>query len=219
MRFEFTLTGQTALLMHYDDVPWADAIDAWRLDAANTKKKGEKSGDDRRPAWTWLGYCYHDGKNISMPSFNLTAAFKKAGARVPLGRQKTFKEIAVSGILFDQEHLAFTNNGKPVPVAKLLKLSDEPLFTKHIEVAAAHGIKLDVRRVPIGQSKHVRVRPRFEEWEVSGTLEVIASEIDAAILDAIFTQVGRGGLCDWRPTSPRSPGPFGISKHKLKRVG
>jgi hypothetical protein len=58
MRYEFVLTGKTALLMHFDDVEWADAVKEWLLDPNNTKKKGENSGDDRRPAWVWTGYCY-----------------------------------------------------------------------------------------------------------------------------------------------------------------
>lgn len=219
MEFEFTLKGETSLLMHWDDVLSADAISEWRLDPANTKKKGEKSGDDRRPAWTWITYTYHDENHIVIPSFNITSALKKAGARVPLGRQKTFKELAVSGILFTQEFLSFTNNGKPVPYQPIAKYYGEVGdFTKHVKLANSLGFRLDVRRAAIGQSKHVRVRPRFDEWAVHGVLNVIAKEIDEAILESLFVQLGRGGIGDWRPTSPKSPGPFGMFTHKLKRI-
>lgn len=220
MRYEFHLTGQSALLMHFDDVEWADEVDAWRLDPANTKKKGEKSGDDRRPAWAWLGYCYHDGENLVVPSANLSACCKKAGSRVPMGRQKTFKELAVSGIFFETEFLAFTNRGKPVRYEPLARLRDEENeFRAHAAAVAEMGFKLDVRRAKVGTAKHVRVRPRFEAWGIKGTLETTAHEITPDVLESIFTQAGRVGLGDWRPGSPQSPGPFGMFTHKLKQLG
>jgi hypothetical protein len=216
MRYEFTLTGKTALLMHQDDVEWADTVKEWLLDPNNTKKKGENSGDDRRPAWVWLGYCYHDGQNLAIPSANLTANFKKAGARVPLGRQKTFKELAVSGIFFENEFLSFFNAGKPISATAVQKLRDVSDFRTHAETAEKLGFRLFVKRAAVGTSKHVRVRPRFEEWSIKGTLEVTAHEITTDVLDSIFTQAGRVGLGDWRPGSPKSPGPFGMFSHTLK---
>lgn len=216
MRYEFTLTGTTALLMHFDDVEWADEIDAWRLDPENTKKKGEKSGDDRRPARTWIGYCYHDTKNLVIPSANLTSCFSKAGARVPMGRQKTFKELAVSGIFIEDEFLSFFNGGKPIPYGPIAKLIDEPNFQAHKTAVSNMGFRLDVRRATIGQSKHVRVRPRFDEWSVRGTLETTAHEVTTEVLESLLVQAGRVGIGDWRPGSPKKPGVFGMFTHKLK---
>lgn len=218
MRYEFTLTGTRPMLMHFDDVEWADEISAWRLDPENTKKRGESSGDDRRPAHTWIGYLYHDAANVVIPGANLTSCLKKAGARVPMGRQKTFKELAVSGILIEDEFLAFTNGGKPIPIAPVHKLKDNPNFKDHAAAALAMGFKLDVRRAAVGASKHVRVRPRFEEWAAKGTLEVTAHEITAEVLQSIFDQAGRVGLGDWRPGSPKSPGPFGMFQTKVKAI-
>ncbi len=218
MRYEFTLTGTRPMLMHFDDVEWADEIDAWRLDPENTKKKGEKSGDDRRPAHTWIGYLYHDTKHIVIPGANLTSCLKKAGARVPMGRQKTFKELAVSGIFIEDEFLTFTNDGKQLPIAPIHKLRDVPTFKDHAAAVTAMGFKLDVRRAAVGQSKHVRVRPRFERWAARGVLEVTAHEISADILQSIFDQAGRVGLGDWRPGSPKSPGPFGMFEAKVKAI-
>lgn len=218
MRYGFTLTGVRALLMHFDDIEWADDITAWRLDPENAKKKGEQSGDDRRPAHTWLGYCYRDGESIAMPSSNLSACLKKAGSRVPMGRMKTHKELAVSGIFIETEYLTFTNGGKQVPWAPIASLAGESAFGEHVKAVAQMGFKLDVRRVTVGSSKHVRVRPRFESWAVSGTLEVTAQEITDEVLRSIFQQAGRVGLGDWRPGSPKSPGPFGMFDVKLKAI-
>lgn len=218
MRFEFTVTGKSPLLMHYDDVEWADTTNEWLLNPENTKKKGESSGDDRRPAWKWIGYCYHDGKNLAIPGANLTACFKKAGARVPLGRQKTFKELAVSAIFIESEFLRFTTNGKTIPVAPIRDLVKVSEFRLHIQAVEKMGFRLFVKRAPVGQSKHVRVRARFDDWELSGTLEVLAHEITPDVLDSIFSQAGRVGLGDWRPGSPKSPGPFGMFTHTLKPI-
>lgn len=220
MRYEFTLTGRSAMLMHADDVEWSDEMSAWRLDPNNTPKKGEGRGDDRRPAHTWIGYCYSDGKQVCIPSANLVSCMKKAGSRVPLGaKNKTFKELAVSGVFLDQENLTFTNAGKPVPFAPIARLKDETEFRAHAEAARKMGFSLFVKRVAVGASKHVRVRPRFETWAVTGTLEVTAHEIKAAELESIFAQAGRIGLGDWRPGSPMSPGPFGMFETKLKKIG
>lgn len=216
MRYEFTLTGKSALLMHYDDVEFADEVGAWRHNANNKKKKGEQSGDDRRPAWTWVGYCYHDGTNLAMPSANLTACLKKAGARVPLSGNKTFKEIAVSGVLFPDEFLAFANDGKPVPAAPILALLTVADFKTHAATAQRLGFRLFVKRASVGAAKHVRVRPRFEAWSVRGTLEVTDDRLTAEALDSIFAEAGKVGLGDWRPGSPKSPGPFGMFRHTLK---
>jgi hypothetical protein len=218
MRYEFELIGSTAILMHNDDVEWADKVSEWLLDPENTKKKGEKSGDDRRPAWAWTGYCYHDGENLAMPSACLTSCFKKAGARVPLSGKKTFKELAVSGIFFEKEHLEFRNNDKQIPVALIHDLLDETEFRKHAEMAEKLGFKLFVKRAAIGTAKHVRVRPRFDKWTVRGELEVTAHEISAEVLKNIFTQAGRVGLGDWRPGAPKSPGPYGMFEAKVKPI-
>lgn len=206
--------------MHYDDVEWGDTIGEWRLDPDNAKKKGEQNGDDRRPAWTWVGYCYHDNESVAIPSANLTASLKRGGQLLPFGRNKNHKELAVSGIFFEDEYLKFFSNGKPLPIAPLHDLMEELNFKKHIEVVRRLGFDLSVKRATVGMSKHVRVRPRFNDWSVSGTLEVVAPEITPDALKSIFELAGRrSGLCDWRPGSPKSPGPYGMFDTKLKKVG
>lgn len=217
-RYEFTLTGKSAMLMHYDDVEWSDTVNEWVYDPTNTKKKGETSGDDRRPAWKWIGYCYHDGGHLAIPGTNFTACLKKAGSRVPMGQKKTLKELAVSGILIEDEYLKFFNGGKQIPHKPIWELRQVNDFHEHVDAVAKMGFKLFVKRAPIGMGKHVRVRPRFDEWAVKGTLEVTAHEITADVLDSLFAQAGRVGLGDWRPGSPKSPGPFGMFTHKLKGI-
>lgn len=218
MRFEFTLTGRTALLMHKDDVEWADELTAWRYNPANTKKKGESSGDDRRPVFTWIGYCYDDGQYVALPSANLQAAMSKAGARVSMGKQKTFKEVAVSGMVYETEYLTFANAGQQIPIGPIHALKDEPQFAKHKKAVDKMGFVLDIRRASVGSSKNVRVRPRFNYWQASGVVEVTDERIDETILEQLFDQAGACGLGDWRPSAPKKPGVFGMFDSKLKRI-
>jgi len=217
-RYQFELSGQAALLLHADDVEWADTLTAWRLDPANAKKKGESSGDDRRPAFTWIGYLYHDGTHVAMPGTNLTSCLRKAGARVPRGRQQTFKELAVSGIFIEQEFMEFYSNGKQVPIKSIHSLLEESDFRQHVATVEKLGFRLFVKRAAVGSAKHVRVRPRFDSWSIRGTLEVTSDQISAETLGMIFDQAGRVGLGDWRPGSPKSPGPFGLFSSKIKKL-
>lgn len=216
MLVEFTLKGTKPLLMHADDVEWADLVTRWRLDPANKKKQGESSGDDRRPGFSWVGYLYHSETHVAMPAMNLSACLRKAGSRVPMGqRGKTLKEGAVSGIQFTDEFLDFTVKGKPISFAPFTALCEKNDFAEHVEAVKKFGFKLDVRRACVGTSKHIRVRPRFDLWEVSGRFEVITPEITRDLLETLFQQAGKVGLGDWRPGG-KTPGPYGMFDSELK---
>lgn len=217
-RYEVTLTGTSPLLMHADDVQWGDALKAWRDDPAN---KGQSvAGDDRSPAWTWIGYCYHDGAVLGIPSDNLMTAFRDGGVLVPSGKGKgTLKRATQSGILVDQVLWPLTSRGTRISIADVQSLSDERNFTAMIERARKIGIELFVKRAKIGTSKHVRVRPRWDEWSVTGTITVLDSAITRQKLEALLAYSGRyAGVCDWRPGSPKSPGPFGMFEAKVREA-
>ncbi len=74
-----------------------------------------------------------------------------------------------------------------------------------------------MKRAKVGTTKHVRVRPRFENWTVRGELEVIAAELPFDIMEEIFNIAGRVGLSDWRPGC-KTPGAFGMFAAKLKKI-
>lgn len=209
--YTITLTGKMPLLMHADNIEWADHMDRWKNDPAN--KKLSKAGDDRSPAFRWLGSLYHDGEQVSMPSDNLMRSFMEGGAMVPVpgGKNgKTFKSQSQSGMLVDGTHWPLLVGGKPVPVAPLLKLKDEQEFATHQKVAEKYGFALHVKRAKIGTSKHIRVRPIFESWATSGVVHVWDEQITADVLVQIVTQAGLyKGLGDWRPGG-KTPGPFGM---------
>ena len=65
-----------------------------------------------------------------------------------------------------------------------------------------------------GRQSHIRVRPRFDRWEITGELNIFAKEITDPILTEMLAMAGRVGLCDWRPGC-KTPGPFGMFEAKL----
>lgn len=213
-RFSFRLVGHQPLLMHADDIWQADELDSWRKDPAN--KNQSRSGDDRSPAWTWQTYLYHDGETVVMPSSNIMVALRTAGTKIILKGKKTYKELTQSGLLIDSEYCKFFCNGKAVPMSKVVAMRDKS-FSEQSKAVQKLGFSLFAKRARIGQSKHVRVRPRFNEWSVEGEIDVISEDIKDDVLVQIFDLAGNCGLCDWRPAC-KTPGPFGMFQSELKRV-
>lgn len=217
--YQITITGSTPLLMHHDNIQWADAMDAWSKVPDN--KKLCKPGDDRTPAWRWLGNLYHDGKRIVIPQENIMRAIMEGGAMVPVpgGRNgKTFKAQTQSGIICATPTLPLLVNGKELPMERLAALEGETDFAVHSATAAALGFGLLVKRAKIGQAKHVRVRPVFAQWAATGQFIVTDEQITADILCSILDCAGRyKGLGDWRPGS-KTPGVYGMFKADVKPI-
>jgi len=208
--YKVTLTGNTAILFHHDNIEACDELTDWRKDHKN--KNQSKAGDDRSPGWTWQTYLYDDGENVAMPSDNVMACVRKASAGVVLKKQTTFKQLSQSGMCFDTEYLEFRYG---MPKQNWRTLSSDELngirnlsFAEQAEAAKRLGFRLFVKRARVGQSKHIRVRPRFDRWQVVGNLTVRAEEITADVLQKIFDIAGSVGLGDWRPGCS-TPGPYG----------
>lgn len=217
---KFTLTGRTPLLMHADNVEWSDYLKEWRMQPENKKKS--VPGDDRSPGFTWIGYLYHDGENVVMPTLNLMGCLRRAGASVPSGhKQKTLKEASQTDIFFDETDLEFhggNEKASPIPYEPIFKLRSEAEYKKCLVTVEKLGFKIDMRRVPVGTSKHVRTRPRFDTWRVRGQLTLADdSVITFDRLKLLFDYAGRVGLGDWRPGS-RTPGNFGMYTAKLEHA-
>jgi hypothetical protein len=82
----------------------------------------------------------------------------------------------------------------------------------------ALGFSLYLKRARIGQSKHIRVRPRFESWSATGELVVVDDQITEAVLTDILEVAGKyKGLGDWRPSS-KTPGTFGMFNASLRQT-
>lgn len=206
--YSVVLTGTTPLIMHADDLAQQARLEKWRKDPKN-KDKSTK-GDDRSPPWTWQTYLYTDGESVVMPHENVRSCLMEAGKKCAKTKGKgSMKTDAVSGILFSTLMLRFLVNGKEVPMSKVVAI-DSPDFEEHIAPASKLGIDVFVKRAAVGTTKHVRARPLFRKWSIETQVTVTSDNIDKDMLVQLFDVAGRYvGLGDWRPSSKKSPGPYG----------
>lgn len=220
MLFNFCLTGVTPLLLHPDDIEASDRIKEWQDDPK--KKNLSKKGDDRTPAWVWKTRCPTDGEDVVVPTDYLMACLRTAGAKIkmPGGHSnKTFKSESQSGLLITSLYLPIDIDGKTIKAADIEAIQGEANFPEHKAAVEKLGFKLFVKRAKIGQAKHIRVRPRFDTWKLSGQIKILLPEITEDILRQMFELAGRYvGIGDWRPSSPRSPGQFGCFTATLALV-
>jgi hypothetical protein len=201
--------------MHADDVEAASTLDEWRKAPGN--KNLTVPGDDRSPGWTWQTYLYRDADGmVAMPADNVMVALRQAGAKMTLKRQTTFKAITQSGLLLTDETLGFANGGKPVACAPFVEARDEK-FAVQKKLVEKAGFELLVKRARVGNSKHVRVRPMFRSWSVTGVIQIMAPEISFESLQMLFDLAGDVGLCDWRPGC-KTPGRFGMFEAEVTKA-
>ena len=90
-RYTFEIVGITPLVMHRDDIDWADYLAGERKRIKASDKAKSKAGDDRSPPHTWKGYCYHDGEHLAIPHDNLSAMLLKAGGKKIQQGNETYK--------------------------------------------------------------------------------------------------------------------------------
>jgi len=216
--YTVTLTGVSPLLMHRDNITAGEAVKRWSKDPAN--KKVSAAGDDRTPAWTWLGYCYHDNKRLVIDADNLMTMLRDGGKKCPAPTGKgSLKSQTQAGILVNEIGWPLLVDGAEIPWKPLDALHNSEDFAEHEEAAKALGFTLFVKRARVGTSKHVRVRPRFDNWTASGTITVMDDQLTTEVLQNVLTHSGfYCGLCDWRPGSPMAPGQFGRFEARLQLV-
>jgi hypothetical protein len=217
-KYAVTLTGTSPLLMHRDNIDAGAIVKAWTKDPAN--KKASVAGDDRTPAWTWLGYCYHDAAQLVIDADCLMSMLRDGGKKcsAPTGKG-SMKAATQSGIMINELGWPLLANGKPVSWPKLSAMQEEEDFEAHCRAAEKMGFSLFCKRARVGTAKHVRVRPRFDVWSASGTLTVLDDQITADVLGMILRHAGfYVGLCDWRPGSPQAPGQFGRFEVSIEEV-
>ena len=217
--YQIEIVGKTPLLLHSDDVEWADRMTAWAADPMN--KKVSKAGDDRTPAWRWVGYAYHDGEHLTMPTDNVMKSLMQAGAMVPVpgGGKKTFKAQTQSGMFCNESDWVLHGANGPIKVADVHALMQNDVFAEHHPIVRDLGFELHVKRATIGNSKHIRVRPIFRQWVIAGTITVTDDQITEQVLRDIVGYAGMyKGLGDWRPSSPKVPGRYGTFAGTVKKV-
>jgi hypothetical protein len=214
--YRVQLESVTPLLMHRDNLEFKTLVERWQRDPANRDKS--IPGDDRSPAWNWIGSLYHDGKAVALPTDCVMASCMGAGTEVkaPRGR-KSLKAQTQSGMAFAEPFLAFTvNGGQAIDMKALESLHRDEDFEQHLLRVRELGFALDIRRARIGTSKHVRVRPVFDTWHAAGTLNVWDDTLTQDVLETVLYLAGdKYGLLEWRP-SGRRPGPFGRFRAEIK---
>ena len=212
--YRFRFEGLSALLMHHDNVEASDQLGAVRKAMSRDE---EVAGDDRSPAWTWQTYLYHDGEHVAFPAENIMAMLMQAASEITLKGNKSFKERSQAGLLIEDEFCRFTVGGKQIKIADIEKLKSKP-FLDQVELVRKLGFRLFTKRAGVNGKKHVRVRPRFDQWEVEGLIHVLDAEMGAKLAEALEIGGSRKGLGDWRPASPRRPGPYGRFVATLKKA-
>lgn len=215
--YQVKLIGQTDIIMHKDNITFGEKVKAWTKDPAN--KKISVAGDDRTPPFTWLGYLYIANDRVVIDADNIMSMLRDGGKKcpAPTGRG-SMKSQTQSGIMCNEIGWPLEVAGNQIDAKKLMELVEEPEFAKHEEAARNAGFTLFVKRARVGTSKHVRVRPRFENWTASGTLTVVDPTITKDMLQTILTFAGAFcGIGDWRPSSP-TPGQFGRFTAEIKEI-
>ena len=216
-----TESGGSDILMHPNDVQWRDEMEKWAKDPAN--KGASRAGDDRTPAWRWVGNVYHDGKVVGIPSDNLMTAIRGGATMVgvPGGGKKTYKQASQSGLLVNEILWPIKVEGKTIPWAPIKEMVGVQEFEKHMAFVRELGFELFVKPANVNGRSHIRVRPRIFNWTAEGTITVLN---DTFALELVRTFLENAGLyCgvgDWRPSAPKSPGPFGrfaVSVEMAKR--
>ena len=224
-RYEITMTGRSPLIMHRDNLDFAERnVKAWTRIPEN--KALTQAGDDRTPAWTWIGYLYNDKNVVGLDADNIMTLLREGGAKVPFpGKSKeTFKKYTCNGLTCDtiQFDLFFGENlDRQCYIKDILSLLDNNNFDEHLRVVEELGFELFVKRAKVGMSKHVRVRPRFNQWRAVGTITVFDEETSCLTrdnLERIFIQCGKLiGVGDWRPGSPKG-GYFGLFTPEVREI-
>ena len=211
-RYQIILEGETPLLMHRDNIQFSERVRAWQQE----NRSLSVAGDDRTPAWSWIGSLYDDGEYVGLNADNVMTMLREGGAKVPTGaKNETYKRQTQSGIVLEEICPPLLVNGKRLEMAPISALLDEDVFAAHVEAVQEMGFDLLVKRAKVGTSKHIRVRPMFEKWAVITSLMVVdpkESGITREVLQKILNKAGSlCGLGDWRPSS-RTPGQFGRFK-------
>jgi hypothetical protein len=215
-KYQVTLTGVTPLLMHKDNITWGARSTAWEKHPSNKSKS--VPGDDRTPAWKWIGCCYHTDKLV-IDADNLMTMLRDAGKKCPASKGKgSLKAATQSGIIVEEIGWPVNTLKGFVAWKEIDALADEEDFSVHEEKAKTLGFELFVKRARVGTSKHVRVRPLFDKWSATGTILVLDTSLTKDILETLLNQGGRFvGIGDWRPGSSAS-GRFGMFESSIKEI-
>jgi len=211
----FEAFGSAPLIAHADSIPWADEMESW----VKTHKGASKPGDDRTPPFRWIGcLCYEDAQTgqVCLSAEMLMKCLMMGAAEVTMKGAKTFKALSQSALVCRDYFIPLLVNGKPIQMAEVQAARTIDTFAGQMALAKDLGFELFTRRARVGENKHIRVRPKFNNWSFSTVLMIGDKRITLEVLQQICEIAGRlKGLGDWRPSAPKSPGPFGTFEAKV----
>jgi len=217
-----TIEGTRPLIVHADNIKKQDELEKARSELKKDKDAEFKAGDDRFPAWTWQIYLHTDGEYVCIPAAMLSGVLRKCGYRIVKSGKVTYKSASQSSVIPVEEFapIIVGENGTSTrirmeDVVALKDLSYEDQEKKVLDL----GFELDIRRLPIGKSKHVRVRPVFDEWSVEFEVYVDEESIPIDVLRELLEIAGEEyGFGDHRPSAPNAPGAYGKFKAKVEVI-
>ena len=143
------------------------------LEESNNKATRAKEHNPKTDAEAAL-YKDKEG-NIVVPSFCVLSCLRGSAVnfQVPGKGKKTYKNFIYAGVRMETENI--------------------PLITEN-------GWQIDAKTVVVQRSRIVRARPRFDNWALEFTMEIVDPIITPAVLKQIIEDAGRySGLLDFRP--------------------
>lgn len=216
-QYQVTLTGESPLLMHACSIDGQNAVKKWQKDPLN--KGISTAGDDRCPAFTWITYCYHNGKNLVIDADNIMSMLRDAGAKCPATTGRgSLKAATQCGIISEGLGWDLYSNDRLIPWEPLERYLTENDFEKHLELVEQLGFELFQKRATVGKNKHIRIRPRFNNWRAEGVITVLDEQLTQKVVQTLLNMGGfYVGICDWRPGC-KNPGQFGRFSATVKEL-
>jgi hypothetical protein len=219
--YTLTLVSDTELLMDRDNITFGEDLKRWQKDPVNADK--QSPGDDRVPAWGWLGKLHYSETNglIGVPQGMLAACVRAAATMIPhptAKGSKSLKEVSQSGLLFTETSFPLFVRGQMQDAWHAIafpdlyqRLATEEQFAVHEQVAREAGLRLDVRRSkPQYNRSHIRVRPMFGPWRCVCHMQIVDDILTQNLVRQIFQTAGMyKGIGNWRPSVGRA-GSYGM---------
>lgn len=143
------------------------------LEESNNKTTRSKDHNPKTDAEMAL-YKDKEG-SIVVPSFCVLSCLRSSAVnfQVPGKGKKTYKNFIYAGVRIEAENI--------------------PLLSEN-------GWEIDTKTVVIQRSRIVRARPRFDNWALEFSMEIIDPIITPAVLRQIIEDAGKyNGLLDFRP--------------------
>ena len=123
-------------------------------------------------------YKNEDG-SIYQPSEHILGALIKSGTTFKFEGKKTYKDIMKADIVVEPDNIP------------LLNIDGTPKTTYD---------EIDSRGVVIQRARITRCRPKFNEWKINFTIEIIDDEnLSVSTLKEIMEKAGKIGIGDYRP--------------------